>query len=123
LAYSISVPATSVRKRTPPHGYSPAMGATGDPAPDPAALIDWPLGRLMRICDLDHADPVVRRRLAELGLRRGTRLTILHRTAGGGRVVAAGDLRLALDRRVAASVLVVADTDDPPPDQPVTGRP
>lgn len=75
----------------------------------------------MRVCDLEHADPVVRRRLAELGLRRGTKLTILHRTAGGGRVVAAGDLRLALDRHVASSLVVV--TDDEPGEPPATSAP
>lgn len=123
MAYSISVLVESVPKCTAARGYSPAMGATGDPVPHPAALIDWPLGQLMRICDLDHADPAVRRRLAELGLRRGTRLTILHRTAGGGRVVAAGDLRLALDKRVAASLLVVTDTDERPSGPPATRRP
>jgi ferrous iron transport protein A len=38
------------------------------------------------------------RRLGELGLRAGTEVVILHRTAGLGRVIAAGDTRIALDR-------------------------
>lgn len=38
------------------------------------------------------------RRLGELGLRAGTEVVILHRTAGRGRVIATGDTRIALDR-------------------------
>jgi ferrous iron transport protein A len=38
------------------------------------------------------------RRLGELGLRAGTAVVVLHRTAGRGCVVAAGDTRIALDR-------------------------
>ncbi len=40
----------------------------------------------------------VTRRLAELGLRAGSEVVVLHRTAGRGRVIAAGDTRIALDR-------------------------
>ncbi len=39
-----------------------------------------------------------RLRLAELGLRPGALLTVLARTAGGGRLVGIGTTRLALDR-------------------------
>lgn len=38
------------------------------------------------------------RRLAELGVRRGAVLTTMQNTPGGGRVVAIGDGRLALDK-------------------------
>ena len=38
------------------------------------------------------------RRLAELGLRAGARVVPLHRTAGGGRLVAVDDTRIALDK-------------------------
>lgn len=38
------------------------------------------------------------RRLAELGLRSGERVTVLHRVAGGGRLVAVDDARIALGR-------------------------
>jgi ferrous iron transport protein A len=38
------------------------------------------------------------RRLAELGLRAGAEVVVLHRTAGGGRVIAVDDARIALDR-------------------------
>ena len=38
------------------------------------------------------------RRLAELGLRAGAEVVVLHRTPGGGRVVAVEDSRIAIDR-------------------------
>ena len=37
------------------------------------------------------------RRVAELGLRAGCRVTVLLRTAGGGRVIAVEDARIAID--------------------------
>ncbi|HLZ38429.1 MAG TPA: FeoA family protein [Mycobacteriales bacterium] len=40
----------------------------------------------------------VARRLYELGLRPGTEVVVLHRTAGGGRVVLVDGARVALDR-------------------------
>ena len=43
------------------------------------------------------------RRLGELGLRTGTEVVILHRTAGRGLVIAAGDTRIALDRATLAA--------------------
>jgi ferrous iron transport protein A len=46
------------------------------------------------------------RRLAELGLRAGSRVTVLHRTAGGGRLVAVGQSRIALDRETLAGMPV-----------------
>lgn len=39
----------------------------------------------------------VARRLYELGLRPGTEVVVLHRTAGGGRVVLVDGARVALD--------------------------
>jgi Fe2+ transport system protein FeoA len=47
--------------------------------------------------DLDAA---LGRRIAELGIRAGQLVTPLHRTAGGARVVAVGDTRVALARSV-----------------------
>jgi ferrous iron transport protein A len=47
------------------------------------------------------------RRLAELGLRAGGRVTVLHRTAGGGRLVAVGHTRIALDRQTLTGLPVV----------------
>ncbi len=46
------------------------------------------------------AEPVLRRRLAELGIRGGESITPLHATAGGGRLLAVGDTRVALARAV-----------------------
>jgi Fe2+ transport system protein FeoA len=43
-----------------------------------------------------QAEPALGRRLAELGIRRGQQVMPLHRTAGGGRLVAVGDTRIAL---------------------------
>jgi Fe2+ transport system protein FeoA len=51
--------------------------------------------------------PVARRlRLAELGLRPGAVVTVLGRTAGGGRIVGIGDARVAVGRTLLASLLV-----------------
>jgi len=52
------------------------------------------------------ADPALGRRLAELGLRSGEVVTPLHRTAGGGRLVAVGDTRVALARAVLRTIEV-----------------
>lgn len=46
------------------------------------------------------------RRLAELGLRAGERVQVMHRTAGGGRLLAVGDTRIAIDRQTARSIPV-----------------
>ena len=56
--------------------------------------------------DLPPARP---RRLAELGLRAGAQVTVLHRTAGGGRVVAVDDARVALDRATLRAIPVRPD--------------
>jgi ferrous iron transport protein A len=50
------------------------------------------------------AQPTVRRRLAEMGIRPGCHIRVLHRTTGGGRVVAVGGARVALDSSLAAAV-------------------
>ena len=49
------------------------------------------------------------RRLAELGLRAGARVRVLTYTAGGGRLVAIGDSRIALDGRTARQLPVATD--------------
>lgn len=59
-------------------------------------LADLPLGRRVDV-GLPLLDPDRVRRLAELGLRAGAEVVVLHRTAGRGRVVAVGDTRIALD--------------------------
>lgn len=53
----------------------------------------------------------VARRLFELGLRPGTEVVVLHRTAGGGRVVAVDGARIALDRATSRALPVAS----PPP--------
>lgn len=88
------------------------MAAMPQPPSSATPLIDWPLGQSMLLCDVVSANPVLRRRLAELGLRRGTRVIATQRTTGGGRVVASGDMRVALDRHAAASLRVIVD--EPP---------
>ncbi len=45
-----------------------------------------------------NGSPEMRRRLAALGLRKGAGVRILQSTAGGGRVVGIGGIRIALDR-------------------------
>ncbi len=47
-----------------------------------------------------------RLRLAELGIRAGALVTVLARTAGGGRVLGIGTSRVALDRATAARLRV-----------------
>jgi len=58
---------------------------------------------------LGRADlPAARRlRLAELGLRAGATVTVMRRTAGGGRIVAVGDARVAVGRNVLLQVPAV----------------
>jgi len=52
--------------------------------------------------------PAPRRlRLAELGLRPGATVTVLRRTAGGGRIVGVGDARVAVARAVLQQVTAV----------------
>jgi ferrous iron transport protein A len=46
------------------------------------------------------------RRLAELGLRPGAWVTVLHRTTGGGRLIGIGQTRIALDRETSAALPV-----------------
>lgn len=48
------------------------------------------------------------RRMAELGLRPGVVVTVLGRTAGGGRLLGVGTDRIALDGATAGRVVVAA---------------
>lgn len=47
-------------------------------------------------------------RLAQCGVRVGATVTVLARTAGGGRVLVAGSSRVAVDRASAAAIRVDA---------------
>ncbi len=51
----------------------------------------------------------VTRRLAELGIRPGAALRIQSRTSGGGAILAIGDDRIAVSRRILASIEVTAE--------------
>lgn len=68
-------------------------------------LAQQPIGSTV-VLGVPHLDPARTRRLAELGLRSGTEVIVLHRTAGRGRVLAIGETRLALDRATLAALPV-----------------
>ena len=72
-------------------------------APALRPLADVPCGHDVRIGQVTGTHV---RRLAELGLRRGATVRVLTRSAGGGRTVAVGTTRFALDRRVLHDVEV-----------------
>jgi ferrous iron transport protein A len=67
-----------------------------------ATLADQAVGSRVVLGASLLANPTTRR-LGELGLRTGTEVVILHRTAGRGLVIAAGDTRIALDRATLAA--------------------
>ncbi len=56
-------------------------------------------------------DPAVRRRLAEMGVRAGARIRVLHRSSGGGRVLAVEGARVAIDAQLAAAIDAEPDHD------------
>jgi ferrous iron transport protein A len=66
-----------------------------------------PVGAAATIGPIDAA-PAMLRRLAELGVRTGEAVTPLHATAGGGRLLAVGDTRVALARDVLRRIEVIA---------------
>lgn len=69
-------------------------------------LSDCPTEQLGSVVAVSDRDPALGRRLGELGLRVGARVTLLRRTSGGGAIVAIGDDRLALARVVLRAVEV-----------------
>jgi len=60
------------------------------------------------VLDAPDVPAAMARRLAELGLRAGERVQVMHRTAGGGRLLAVGDTRIAIDRQTARAIPVRA---------------
>jgi ferrous iron transport protein A len=62
-------------------------------------LASAPYGIPLRLGDAE-LPPARRLRLAELGLRTGAIVTVLRRTAGGGRIIGIGDARVAIGRGV-----------------------
>lgn len=84
---------------------------------DAATLAGQPVGRRV-VIGLPRLDAAHTRRLAELGLRPGVEVLVLHRTAGRGRVLAVGDIRIALDRATLQGVPVVSVSPDSVPAGP-----
>lgn len=83
-------------------GTQPPSGSTNPSTPAPESdrgptLARHPLGSTV-VLTTPRLGTAAIRRLGELGLRAGTEVVILHRTAGRGRVIAAGTTRIALDR-------------------------
>ncbi|HQY32976.1 FeoA family protein [Actinotalea sp.] len=64
-----------------------------------------PVGAEVEIVALGLPDGALLR-MGEMGLRAGSRVRVTHRAPLGGRVVAVGTARLALDGATAASVEV-----------------
>lgn len=73
---------------------------------DGVTLATAPLGVPVRLGRAALPGPR-RLRLAELGLRAGATVTVLRRTAGGGRIVGVGDARVAIGRSVLLQVPAV----------------
>ncbi len=80
-------------------------------------LDEAPVGAAVRI--LRTSGPSQERlRLAELGVRPGEQVLVLQRTSGGGRILALGDCRIAVDRPTARSIAIIdlpALSPDPQP--------
>ncbi|TBT86691.1 ferrous iron transport protein A [Propioniciclava sinopodophylli] len=53
-----------------------------------------------------HPDANVARRLASLGLRRGVRVSLVQKLAGGGRILSVNGGRIAVDAGVLAHLMV-----------------
>jgi ferrous iron transport protein A len=74
-------------------------------------MADQQVGRRV-VLGAPHLDPARVRRLAELGLRAGTEVLVLHRTAGRGRILAVGETRIALDRATLEALPIASSLDD-----------
>ncbi|RSX55841.1 Ferrous iron transport protein A [Bifidobacterium dolichotidis] len=83
-------------------GRAPA-GQTPDGKP--LTVRDCPLHVDATITGI-RLDPQHRFRMLELGLRVGTTIRVTQRSNAGGRVVARGPERIALDGQTAASILL-----------------
>lgn len=64
------------------------------------------MGAVATVTGAPATDPSVRRRLAEMGLRSGARITLGPRTAGGGRIIHVNGTRVALGRELVRTVTV-----------------
>ncbi|MFZ2561166.1 MAG: FeoA family protein [Corynebacterium variabile] len=68
------------------------------PTSPPTTLAEVPVGNRAIVTATTTAPDLIRR-LAELGVRPGASLTVVQRTAGGGRVIDIGSARYAIDNR------------------------
>jgi ferrous iron transport protein A len=82
-----------------------------------STMAGQPVGRRV-VLGAPHLEVARTRRLAELGLRAGTEVVVLHRTAGRGRVLAVGETRIALDRATLEAMPVVSSPEDHLEDAP-----
>ena len=69
------------------------------------SLAQAPIGSELRVLSTD-GPPALTRRLAELGVRPGSHVRCVQRSAGGGRVIDVAGSRIALGRDVLASILL-----------------
>lgn len=74
-------------------------------------LATAPLGAQLLVTRLRGA-PDLTKRLGAFGVRAGAQVAILHRTSGGGRVVAVAGSRIALDRSILDSIDTEAVRDE-----------
>lgn len=74
------------------------------PSPPRQTLREAPTGVPLLVTGPVEAPTRARRRLAELGVREGARLAIRGRSAGGGVILAVGDGRVAVSRRLLGTI-------------------
>lgn len=75
-----------------------------------ATLFDIPVGN-RAVINAATVDATLNRRLRELGLRKGAEVTVMQKTAGGGRVVKVLGTNYALDTFALKHILVDAAKD------------
>lgn len=78
--------------------------------PETFALCNVPCGNSCIISHISELElsPTTQRRLAELGLRAGMKVTVTQKINAGGRVLKIGTTRYAVDGATAAELLVTA---------------
>ncbi len=72
---------------------------------EPLTVLEAPVAVELTLAQ-SRVDASLGRRMAALGLRTGTPVTVLQKTAGGGRLLAVAGARIAVDREVAAHLQV-----------------
>ena len=78
-------------------------GDVGHPDPVPLYSLKAGSGGVMVRAG---SEPRLRRRLAELGFRNGSRIEVVQTCSGGARIVRIGQSRYALDKRTATDIYV-----------------